>query len=359
MANRTNIYYWKCDRPQAFYAIDRNGRGNSADIEKRVGEMLTGYFGELPALRPAGGQGNHLTFLADHAGKTYFIRIENGPDGDDYMEVEASVIERVRAAGVPTPHIYAVDSSRRKVPFAYQIMEKLESSDLNRIYRQGRLATPEIMRTLGGYVAHWQTIAPAGFGPFDAEELRRSGTLRGLHTTYRDYYTLNLKKHLAFLVTHDFLTRGQSQEIVELIGSRLGLLDIGQGCLVHKDLALWNVMGTCDKIQSVIDWDDAVAGDPTDDLSLMACFHSGSEIQALIEGYRSVRPLPENFEPRFWLHLLRNMLFKAVIRVGAGYFQKNSDFFLSDDGDKLEIQTRMRIDAACEGLKGNFKMDQL
>ena len=72
-----------------------------------------------------------------------------------------------------------------------------------------------------------------------------------------------------------------------------------------------------------------------------------------------MRPLPENFEPRFWLHLLRNMLFKAVIRVGAGYFQKNSDFFLSDDGDKLEIQTRMRIDAACEGLKGNFKMDQL
>lgn len=359
MANRSNIYYWKCDRPQAFYALDKNSRENNVDLEPKVREMLAGYLGDEAVLRPGGGQGNHLTFLADHAGKTYFIRIENGPDGDDYMEVEASVIGLVRGTGVPTPHIYAVDSSRRKYPFAYQIMENLDSSDLNRIYRQGELATTEIMHTLGGYMAMWQSIIPEGFGPFDAEELRRSGRLRGLHATYRDYYTLNLQKHLDFLLARDFLTRDKVREIVELIDSHSGLLDIEQGCLVHKDLALWNVMGTRDEITSVIDWDDTVVGDPTDDLSLMACFHSGDEMNALIEGYRSERPLPENFEPRFWLHLLRNMLFKAVIRVGAGYFHKNGDFFLSADGDKLETETRRRIDAACEGLKGKFKIEQL
>ena len=359
MANRTNIYYWKCDRPRAFYAIDRNGRGEGGDIERLVERMLSEYFREPVKVHTAGGQGNHLTFLTEHAGREYFIRIENGPDGDDYMEVEASVIERVRTTGVPTPHIYAVDSSRRRYPFAYQIMERLASTDLNRIYRQGELDTAKVMHALGSHVARWQAIEPAGFGPFDAEELRRSGTLRGLHAAYRDYYTLNLDRHLGFLVARGFLPEARAREIAGLIERHTELLDLRQGCLVHKDLALWNVVGTRDRIESVIDWDDAIAGDPTDDLSLMACFHSGAEMQELLNGYCRIRPLPDAFEPRFWLHLLRNMLFKAVIRVGAGYFQKKGDFFLSDDGDKLERQTLTRIDAACEGLKGNFKIAQL
>ena len=35
----------------------------------------------------------------------------------------------------------------------------------------------------------------------------------------------------------------------------------------------------------------------------------------------SVRPLPDDFERRFRMHLLRNMIFKSVIRVGAGYYR--------------------------------------
>ena len=97
------------------------------------------------------------------------------------------------------------------------------------------------------------------------------------------------------------------------------LLELSEGCLVHKDLAFWNILGSNTEIIAFIDWADAISGDPTDDLSLLACFHPGEVVLSAIEGYKRVRRLPVNFEQRFWLHLLRNISFKAVIRVKGDY----------------------------------------
>ncbi len=79
-------------------------------------------------------------------------------------------------------------------------------------------------------------------------------------------------------------------------------------------------MGTETEIRAFIDWDDAISGDPVDDLSLLACFHPSSVVLAAVEAYASVRSLPADFEQRLWLHLLRNMIVKAVIRCHSGYF---------------------------------------
>ena len=132
------------------------------------------------------------------------------------------------------------------------------------------------------------------------------------------------------------------------------LLDLPQGCLVHKDTALWNLLGTERAITAVIDWDDCIAGDPLDDLSLLGCFHDGAFLRAAFAGYAAVRSLPPDHVARFWLHVLRNMIFKAVIRVGAGYFQHDSRFFLigaGETGASLRAQTLARIEASLAGLR--------
>ena len=53
--------------------------------------------------------------------------------------------------------------------------------------------------------------------------------------------------------------------------------------------------------------------------------------------------------------------FKAVIRVGAGYFDKDNNFFLvqSSGANNLKEFTLSRILAAVEGLKDNFKITDL
>lgn len=364
MNNREDIYYWKCDRPEKMTSLKPAGETDLSALREQVRMLCTRYFGDSGfTIGNSCGQGNHKNFIVTRGDRDYFIRIEDGDDGDGYMLVETEVIHRVAELGVPTPKIYAVDVTRKDFRFAYQLMEKFCDVDINLIYKEGKLDTPAIMRQLGGYIAVWQTITTDGFGPFNTIELSGTGRLTALHKTYAEYYMLNLERHLDYLVAEGFITSAFADAIRKAVSSASECLEMDRGCLVHKDIAFWNLIGRPDTIVSVIDWDDTIMGDPTDDLSLMACYHSWQELEPLFEGYTSVRPLPEDFTRRFWLHLLRNMIFKAVIRVGAGYFSRRNDFFLVPSGkngdNNLKEITLSRLEAAVRGLEGSFRIQDL
>ena len=186
--------------------------------------------------------------------------------------------------------------------------------------------------------------------------------MAGYNSAYRDYFHLRLEEHLCFLTNRGFLDPERAEEIRRLIQSCAALLGREQGVFVHKDLALWNALGTPERVVAFIDFDDAISGDAMDDLSLLACFHQGVFLEQAFAGYASERPLPHDWRPRFWLHLLRNLLVKAVIRVGAGYFERSSSFFLigsGRSGEELRRFTEARIELAIRGLRDGAGLELL
>lgn len=353
--SRRNIYYWKCDRPAAFHGTQMRGEAD-ADIEQQLREVLQRYFVTQVVELSAGiGQGNHLTWNASVAGQSMFLRVENGPEKDGHLAIESALLDRVREAGVATPRVYACDATRSHVPFAWQALERISAPDLNHWFKQGRLDVPRIAFGIGAAVAQWQQITLPGFGIMNE-------SLSGYHATYADYFHLRLDQHLAFLVTRAFLTQSQSDEILAEIDNHQSLLQLSTGCFVHKDLALWNILGSETQITAFIDFDDAISGDPMDDLSLLACFHDDAFLRRAFEGYQSIRSLPANHLRRFWLQLLRNMIVKAVIRVGAGYFDRDDGFFLispGTSGQSLRDFTHSRLDLALQGLRNSSNIDIL
>jgi hypothetical protein len=126
LTNRKNIYYWKCDRPSAFYALQGiSFKKDSPISENSLVSLLSRYFGSNEfSFRPVGGQGNHITCLVVNKGNAYFLHVENGTEGDDYMEIEAKILDEMRTLGILTPKIFTVDASLKVVPFAYQIKDK-------------------------------------------------------------------------------------------------------------------------------------------------------------------------------------------------------------------------------------------
>lgn len=353
--SRRDVYYWKCDRPAAFHGTQARAEPD-AQIARRLEAVLREHFGtQNVVLSPGAGQGNHLTWNAEIEGMALFIRVENGPERDGQLAVESVVLDRVRATGVRTPRVLGCDASRSQVPFAWQALERIAAPDLNHWFRQGVLDTSRIAFDIGQAVAKWQAITLERFGVLDA-------TLRGYRPSYADYYHLRLEEHLAFLVRRGFLTAGQRDEIAAEIENHRNLLTLECGCLVHKDLALWNILGAPQEIAAFIDFDDAVSGDPLDDLSLLGCFHDAAFLHQAFAGYESVRLLPDEHRRRFWLHLLRNMIVKAVIRVGAGYFERDSGFFLIGSGSSgadLRRFTEERLRLALSGLRENTGLDYL
>jgi fructosamine-3-kinase len=344
--SRHNIYYWKCDRPAAFHGT--TPPVHTEEMATRLKAELAHQLGATAIeIRPGSGQGNHLTWLAECDGVKMFIRVEAGPEGDAHLALESAVLDAVRDAGVRTPLVHACDGSRSRVPFAWQALERFEVPDLNVWQQQGQLNGPVIAHQMGAAVASWQEIMPAGFGVLETLQ-------KGYHGSYADFFFLRLDDHLKLLTDHAFLTNPQAQRIREVLTESSPLLDrVQQGCLVHKDLALWNVLGTADEAVAFIDFDDVISGDPMDDLSLLGCFHDASFLASAFEGYQSIRPLPDLHQERFFLHLLRNMIVKSVIRVGAGYFDRQGDFFLNNrsGGKSLRQETEERLFAALDNLQ--------
>jgi aminoglycoside phosphotransferase (APT) family kinase protein len=375
--SRRDIYYWKCDRPAAFHGTQTRG-ASDVELERLLHEALRQHFdAKAVALSAGAGQGNHLTWNADVDGRAMFVRVENGPEKDAHLGVESEILDRVRAAGVPTPLVFGCDASRSRVPFAWQALERIGTPDLNHWFKLRSLDVSRVAFDIGQAVAKWQTVTLASFGTLEwsaqssvrnegqgTSEPHRGlcGPLSGCRASYSDYFYLRLEEHLSFLVSRGFLTTTHRDEIAAEIENHRALLDLPQGCLVHKDLALWNILGTEQQICAFIDFDDSIAGDPMDDLSLLACFHDAAFLQRAFEGYQSVRSLPEHHLRRFWLHLLRNMIVKAVIRVGAGYFDRDDGFFLISSGSSgrsLRETTLSRLALALRGLREEAGLDIL
>jgi len=390
--SRKDIYYWKCDRPAAFHGTQSRGEAD-ANLAAQLKQELCRHFDTKNiVLSPGAGQGNHLTWNADVDGKPLFVRVENGPEKDAHLAVESALLDRVRAVGVVTPRVFGCDATRSRVSFAWQALERVSAPDLNHWFKQGTLEVPKIAFEIGVAVAKWQAITFEGFGVLEHGDVGRvwrqparllAGTeepggsakesnvsseshppntpdLRGARSSYADYLYLRLDQHLGFLTQRGFLTN--ADEILAEIENHRALLDLPQGCLVHKDLALWNILGTRDQIAAFIDFDDAVSGDPMDDLSLLACFHDAAFLQRAFDGYQSIRPLPDHHLRRFWLHLLRNMIVKAVIRVGAGYFDRDDGFFLisaGSSGQSLRETTLSKLVTALRGLREGSDLDIL
>lgn len=356
-ATRRDIYYWKCDRPSWRQCLV-NARAPQEETVQQIArqleqELCRHFDTRTVQLSPGAGQGNHLTWHADIADKQLFVRVGYGPDCDGHLAVESVVLDRVRAAGVRTPQVFACDATRTRVPFDWQALERFGTPDLNHWFKTSELDVSRIAFDIGAAVAQWQSITLAGFGVLDH-------TLRGYRPTYADYFHLRLEEHLHFLKSSGFLA--DTREILAEIEQHRELLVVERGCLVHKDLALWNILGTQDTITAFIDFDDTISGDPMDDLSLLACFHDAAFLQRALEGYQSVRRLPEDYLRRLWLHLLRNMIVKSVIRVGGGYFDHNDKFFLIGtglSGADFEQITRDRLATALHGLRENSGIEIL
>ena len=351
---RDAIYYWKCDRPTALSERDGVFRrnGDAVRLIPPLQELLATSFPGPLQLEPALGSGNHHTFRLSHAQGKAFVRVESGLEGDGHLAVESHVLEAVARSGVAVPEVHFTDATRQKVPFGVQVLTLFDCPDLNRLHQQGQLPLLPTAFAIGEAIARWQSVPVSGFGPFQPNQ---SGALKGHHSSYEAYFDLHLERHIERLLFYNFLSQAEADDIRHEIDRHRSLLQLEQGVLVHKDLAFWNIMGTPDAIHAFVDWDDAIAGDPCDDLSLLACFYPIEAVVSAVEGYTAHRALPEEFDARFHLHLLRNLIVKALIRCQSGIFDRpEGGFFLlkaGESGADLRAFTRQRLLSAHEGLK--------
>lgn len=352
---RENIYYWKCDSPISIE--DKQGYNDKYqhnDLKDMVYQIAQHEFGQTPISISGGdGQGNHYTYLVHFKNRSMFFRSDDGKTDDEYMIAENHVMKLMHANGVPVPELYACDTSKINFPIRYQFLELVGEKSLNEFHKENRLNIPVISHQLGQHMARIHQIHGTGFGFLNTNEIQKTNSLKGLDTSHRTYFNKCLENQLNYLGERDFLEKPLIEEIKFILNKFEDLTDLKQGVLVHKDLAFWNIMGTENKINALIDWDDVILGDPMDDLSILHCFYDKDIIKPLLEGYQEVSKLPEHFDEKITLYLLRNMIWKSVIRLQMNYFEKEDDFFITNNNHQNSLKeiTLDKINKSMNQLK--------
>ncbi|MBU0976206.1 MAG: aminoglycoside phosphotransferase family protein [Patescibacteria group bacterium] len=228
------------------------------------------------------------------------------------MQVEKLVTDMVDSMGIPTNRVLHVDVTRKKYPFDFQIQEKLGGNDLEDHFEGIKADYDKMSFDLGAYIARYSELQFPLFGLFD-ENSALKGELAGTKKSFYDYLVTKLEDDLRYLVDFKQINTRTSDQILRIFAKHQDIIKIKKGSLVHHDLADHNIFFRNDKITGIFDWEACVVGDSV--LDLASCPTWGTHYpreKILIEGYKSVKKLPENFIEKMNIYQLRTILWKTV-----------------------------------------------
>ena len=277
-------------------------------------------------MKPATWGTSHVTYIVSvkERERPVVLRANNGPkEPETYMIVEKMITDEVATLGIPVNRILFVDISRKTYPFDYQIQEGLEGKDIEDNFHGTREDYDQMSFDLGRYIAMWGDLSFKNFGRF---RVNPTGILlEGSKQSMYEYILVRLDEDIRFLVDHGVFDAKKADAVRKLFDARKAVMSCPVGTLVHYDLADHNIMfDGQNSITGIFDWEAAVVGDPILDLASCPMWktHYPRE-KKLIEGYKSIRDLPNFFKEKMDIYRLRTMLWKMVYAIRAGILNED------------------------------------
>lgn len=250
-----------------------------------------------------------------HGENKYIIRF-NLPISDGYAvnsHLQQWAASEAIYEEVLTPKILITDTSHQFCDFDFQIMEYLEGLTLYEI-RNDEESICNVLKQLGEQLKNLHKIHSEKFG------------LLGLNLfdIWEQYLDQNLDSHITYLERNGLID--DPFDLLMAYHSGLEKLPIlNESHLLHGDLSYHNIITNNGNLAGIIDWEDALFGDPIFDLANLATFHPERRHEYFLNSYKNK---PEDFNNRFWFYYLRISMAKAVHRHRFGYIDKPEDGYM-------------------------------
>lgn len=251
--------------------------------------------------------------VSDADGPRCFARtgLPGLPEPAGELAVDRTASRAASTAGIPTPAVLHVDLTRSHVPFDLELLAIAEGEPLAPD-AAGDAARRDLGRTLAGL----HRVTGEGWGLLDPT----SDTPRGLHASWTEYVHVNLDAHLSGCAADGSLASSEIDAVAAAFREAAPALRDAPRALCHGDLGAPNVLTNAGTITALLDWEDALIGDPIFDLAGWGTFIGHHERRGtLLAGYAERAPLPDDFEVRYWIYAVRILLAKTVHRRRFGY----------------------------------------
>lgn len=233
-----------------------------------------------------------------------------GPDTG--LRIDTVLAPALGRAGVSVPSLLAVDLSRSIVPTDVQIQTIAPGVCIQDMdHDDARICA--CFPALAAALLRVGSIPVRGAGPIDP---MRDDAITGVHAAWTDFLTLRLAEHADTCLAAGLIDGAERRWIDQAFDRLLPAAAARPMGLVHGDPSNFNVFAAGD-VLTLVDWEDALAGDPLMDLANWTTFHPDRRWPAIDATIPGLGPNSADVAERslFWLYFLRLVLAKTVQRV--------------------------------------------
>ncbi len=267
---------------------------------------------------------DRLVFRSNSWDKWGFIKPEI------VMLSEKLITDKVLEIWVSTNKILFVDISRKYFPFDYQIEEELLWVDPEKYidnyskFLGKKEDYDKLSYELWQSVAKYSDIKFNWFWLFDEDKII-SWDIEWIDSNFYDYITTNLEEHLSFLLVNNVIDKNIFDRILGIYKYHKDLINDCESCLIHHDLADHNLTYDVDKkwLWAIFDWEAMVLWDSMLDLWSCPTWETHyPRKNLLVQWYKSIKKLPDNYETRMNLYELRTWIWKIMFSIKMNFDKK-------------------------------------
>ena len=233
---------------------------------------------------------------------------------EKYMDYEKTFSQLYKQAEIPSSEILFSDTSRKLVPFDYQIMEVLPGESLYE-FKETQKNYDNIAFQLGQAVAREYKIPMKnkGWGRITKD---KSGSFTGTFNSLVDFINAYLEHDLKILTLFNFISTKEGQKLQEFFSSnyiKSLFADTPHGFLVHNDPSDHNIRYEKDQFVAIFDWENTTIYDPISELGTASTWTSAyPKEKQMIKGFVSeLGYRPKNLEKKMAVYFLRKTIDKA------------------------------------------------
>ena len=283
---------------------------------------------DTPAeIAPAVAQGTfHRLFIVNQPGAAARLLRVSALAGSRWvglMRLEDRLAAILRARGLPVPCGEFAELASTDGPRGVQLVDDGEGASAGALDRD----EPRMQVALGwiaSFLARLHGIRGTGFGPLSLAAIELAGTADaggcvGVRRRWDDYVLVRLGEHLQACEGSGAISAAEAADIAIRFERSRDLLRPQVSALLHGDPGSHNFLVDPSRLCAVIDWEDALLGDPWFDVASLCTFHPERRHAAVFAGYGAI-PVPgSDVWTRFWLYFLRIAIAKTVHRSRFAY----------------------------------------
>lgn len=330
-AERGGIFLEKADvaLPDRRLAALRTRTAGQLGIDAGFLRRAATAFGLDPAAEivPAVAQGTfHRLFIANQsraAARLLRISALTGSRWVGLMRLEDRLAAILRARGLPVPCGEFAEVASTDGPRGVHLVDEGGGASAGTLDRdEPRMQVA--LGWIGSFLARLHGIRGADFGPLSLAAIELAGAAEagscvGVHRRWDDYVLLRLGEHLHACARLGAISALEATDIAVRFERCRELLRPQVSALLHGDPGSHNFLVDTSRLCAVIDWEDALLGDPWFDVASLCTFHPERRHAAVFAGYGAAPAPGSDVWTRFWLYFLRIAIAKTVHRSRFAY----------------------------------------